>query len=73
MQTHSYAQSCTTRPWVDEHRSLRRDRCRNRILGAWEGDKESVSLRVDLVPALRLERVPEQSPIIRQGVRVPVT
>jgi hypothetical protein len=47
-------------------RPLRLDRCRDRCLGAREGIEQCVSLSVDLDPAVRRERIPQELAVFRE-------
>jgi hypothetical protein len=56
--------------------ALQRLVCRNRrqhgVPGAEEGDEEGVALRVDLVAAVRVERVPQEVLVLGEEADVPV-
>jgi hypothetical protein len=55
VQAHPHTHLAAFRPLVIGERPLRLDDGDDRILGAREGEKERVALRVDLVPAVSLE------------------
>jgi hypothetical protein len=67
---HPHTQLRAVGPLEPGEGTLAVDGCRHRVLGASEGDEERVALGVDLVSAVSLESLAEQSLMLRE--RLPV-
>ena len=72
MQAHAHPHRYTLRPGMAGNGTLRRHGRRHGVRGALEGRKKPVPRRVDLVAIPRLERLTQQSPVLRQHLGIPV-